>query len=171
MVAHEYAKALYELALSSKKEDLILNELKVFTDSLKENDEYVKLLTFPSVSDTQKKESLDIVLKDANPLLLNFVKVLVDNKRVNIIFEIYEEYYTLYLKEKNIVNVKIISSEILSEDKLNHIKSQLSNHYKKDIVLENLIDESLIAGYKFIANGEEVDFSIVNKMSKLKESI
>lgn len=171
MVAHEYAKALYELALSSSKEELVLEEFKIFSCSLKDNCEYIKFLTFPSISTDQKKKSLEDVLKDADLLLLNFMKVLIDNNRVNDIFDIYEEYYTLYLKDKNIVNVKVVSSELLSDEEINKIKAQLSSHYNRGIVLENLIDKSLIAGYKFIANGEEVDFSIVNKLSRLRKSI
>ena len=171
MIANEYAKALYELALSSSKEELILEELKVFCDSLKENNEYIKLLTFPSISNDRKKESLEVVLKEADQLLLNFVKVLIDNNRVNDIFDIYEGYYTLFLKDRNIVNVKVVSSDYLTEEEFNKMKTQLSKHYNREVVLENLIDKSLIAGYKFIANGEEVDFSIVNKISRLKKSI
>lgn len=171
MVANEYAKALYELASNHNKADLILEEFKVFCDSLKENKDFIKLLTYPTITNDQKKECLETVLNNTDELFLNFMKVLVDNGRVNQIFDVYDNYYLLWLNDKNIVNVKIISSHTLSEEELSKIKTQLSSHYKKDVVVENLIDNSLIAGYKFIANGEEVDFSIVNKLTKLKKSI
>ena len=58
MFAKEYAKALYELALESNSVSEINDNFKILLDGINENEDYMKVLTYPKISNSKKKKSI-----------------------------------------------------------------------------------------------------------------
>ena len=171
MVSKEYSTALFNLCLENNNLEEISASFDVLCQAFKENPDYMKILTSPGISSSKKKESIKNVLENNDIVLLHFVNVLIDNDRVINIYEIQDEFSKLVLQHKNILKVTVYSVDYLSENKITELKGQLSNYYNKNIMIDNIIDKTLIAGIKLAVEGKEVDLSIFNKINKLKKSI
>ena len=100
MLAKEYATAIFELASSNNVLNEIENEFNTLILAINENEDFMKVLTYPRISSKQKKECITNVCKGMNDTFIDFLYVLVDNNRIGIIKEIHEEFTNL-INEKN----------------------------------------------------------------------
>lgn len=172
MLAKEYATALFELASSNNMLDEIINQFDTLMLAINENEDFMKVLTYPCISSKQKKECIKNVCKSMNEIFVNFLYVLIDNNRVDKIKEIYEEFTNLVNEKNNILIVNVISASKLSSSQLNDLEIKLAEYFgKKHISINPLIDEKLIGGIKVIANGKSIDLSLNSKLQSLKDNI
>ena len=167
MLAKEYATALFELASSNNMLDEIINQFDTLMIAINENEDFMKVLTYPRISSKQKKECIKNVCKSMNEIFVNFLYVLIDNNK-----EIYEEFTNLVNEKNNILIVNVISASKLSSSQLNDLEIKLAEYFgKKHISINPLIDEKLIGGIKVIANGKSIDLSLNSKLQSLKDNI
>lgn len=171
MLQNEYAKALYELALEENKE----NDFIEYFDALiktSTNSEFYDILTSPFIDLTEKKKLIDLIYSTFDKTFLNFIYVLLENNRYNYIKDIFVEYSNLILEHNDIVKIQVISAYMLNSVELIKLTKSLQVKFvNKKIELENIIDEKLIDGIKIISNGQSIDMSLKNSLSKLKESL
>lgn len=165
--ATEYAKALFELAsTTSKKEELLidLNEtLKVFSGDT------LKFFLYPEIEKEKKKDVVKSSFKDG--LLRNFLFVLIDNDRISLLEEIKDEFESMLDEEKKMKQVIVYSKEKLSEDYLKKLKDILEKKLSHKIVLENIIDNSIISGIKISYESKEIDLTLNAKFKDLVEKL
>lgn len=171
MLHKEYAKAIYELSLEEKKDELFLECFNSVIETALSS-ELNDVLTSPFIDLNKKKKLIDEVYSSLDLTFINFIKVLLDNNRFNLVSEIYEEYKNLLLANNDIVKIQVVSANQLSSMELIKLTKSLQSKYKnKKIELENIIDEKLIGGIQIISNGQSIDMSLKNSLLKLKESL
>ena len=78
MLAKEYATAIFELASSNNVLNEIENEFNTLILAINENEDFMKVLTYPRISSKQKKECITNVCKGMNDTFIDFLYVLVD---------------------------------------------------------------------------------------------
>lgn len=172
MIAFEYAKAIFELASQYNKHEIINDNFSVFLKLLKDNPDYVKVLTFPNISNDSKKDSLKNTLIGFDDLFLDFLYVLVDKRRISIIEEIGQEYARMEREINNVTKVDVYSAQELTKEETKEILSKLEKLIKgQEILINNIVDSSLIGGIKAVYNGKEIDFSLSKKLTDLKKSL
>ena len=171
MVEKEYAKALYELAEELNNVNVIEEELKAIS-SICSDEETMKFFNSPSVQIENKKKVVLKSFKDFNETLINFLFVLLDNRRFNLINNIYEEFSKIILNKNNIVSIKLVSAKKLDKNQIDKITLSIRLKFNnKKLIVENIVDESLIGGIKILANDTEIDLSTKNSILELKESL
>jgi len=171
-VALTYAKALFSLSLEENNSDVILKEIKEINTIILQNKELIKILESKSIDKENKKEILEKIFKGKiNNDLLNFLKLLIDKSRFHNIIRICDEYKKMYLEYNGIKEAKVYSASKLTEKKLDEIKVSLENKYSSKFVVENFIDEKLVAGVKVVIGDLVLDGSISNKLDRMKSSI
>ena len=171
MVEKEYAKALYELAKEQNIINIIEEELKAITNICKDGDT-MKFFTSPSIQVEDKKKVVLKSFKGFNETLVDFIFVLLDNRRFYLINSIYEEFKKIILEEKEIIAIKLISAKKLDNNQIDKITLSIRLRFNnKKLIVENIVDESLIGGIKILANDIEIDLSTKNSILELKESL
>ena len=112
-----YGGALYDLA---KDEDLsaqILADLGAFAAVFRENPDYRRLLTEPSIPKAEREALLDEAWKDAlHPYTLNFVKLLCANGTVSQLPDCETVYRARYNEDNNILAVTAVSAAPMREE-------------------------------------------------------
>lgn len=172
MFAKEYAKALYELAISSKALEEVKNNYDALINGIKENEEYMKVLTYPKISKANKKKSIYEVCKSMNNVFIDFLYVLIDNNRINNIKEIHEEFINIIDQNNNVVYAEVITASELNKSQLGLLANNLSKYFSnKKVVINEVIDESLIGGIKVLADGKLIDLSLTNRLESLMNQI
>ena len=171
-VAITYAKALFSLSQEEKNSEAILEQMRDIQNIVLTNKELMKILDSKSVDKETRKELVDKIFRGKIELsLLNFIKLLIDKSRVHNLVQICDEYRKIYFEFNNIKEAKVYSASKLNDVKLNEIKEGLEKKYNSNFVVENLVDEKLVAGVKVVIGDLVLDGSVTNKLERMKSSI
>lgn len=171
-MSKQYAIAFFEIV----KEDNTLNEamesFDVFMDVLKDENDFVSILNSPKIKVEEKKDLIKNVFSNCAQDFILFLYVILDNRRIDKIFEIYNEFVHLYNEDKFIKVVEIISAEPLSSQEENKLLSSLEKNYRGyKIIIKNKIDPRVVGGYHILVNGISVDLSFKRKIEDLEHHV
>lgn len=150
-----------------------------------------KFLSNPTYDSKKKKQFLnDFFGSSLNPIIINFLNLLCDTKRIINIASILKLFLEILLKSTNsyIVEIEVCESKNYKIDlnKLNLILSDWFTKNKKENQVENInfscfkeplliftIKETseLLGGFKlnFITESKVIDFSIAGKIQKINK--
>ncbi len=171
MVEYEYAKAIYELALEEKKEEVFKTCFDIILEGLKDKD-FNNVLTSPFISGDEKKKLIENIYKEIDDTYLRFLFVLIDNNRIALLKDISDAFNKLLLEKRDIVKIQIYSAVKLNSMQMIHFTESLQHKYKdKNIELENIVNPKLIGGIQIVSGGESIDMSLKNSLVKLRESL
>jgi F-type H+-transporting ATPase subunit delta len=172
MIANEYAKAIFDLAQANSEEELVNDNFNLFVKLLNDNPDFLKVLTFPRITISDKKEALKNTLINFEPIFIDFLFVLLDNGRMNMIKEIAFEYEQLILADNGAVKVDVYSATKLTKEEILNVEETLKKAInQKRVIIYNIVDETLIGGIKAVYNGKSLDLSLNNQLNQLKKSI
>ena len=101
----------------------------------------------------------------------DFLKLLSEKSRENLIDDIAQEYELVYNKENNRLPVTVFTSIELDENSKEEIKSKLAEWTNQTILPEYKVDKSIIGGLKVKINDWVFDASIQNQLDKLKTAL
>ena len=90
-IAVVYARSLFEVAKDQDKLDDVREQLGAFSDALSESRELQVFFFSPYFSTPEKEDGLDRAVTDADPVILNFLKLLIEKHRMPVIFRIREQ--------------------------------------------------------------------------------
>jgi len=155
LIAKRYAKAL-----SSVSNDIasIVEVLNVLTEAIQT--EEVKLaLTSPLVADVKKTEMILSAVSDDDNTLVNFIKVLGENKRLDLIPAIAKVLNADLQKELNQYEGVLKSSEKLGKKELSKLEKTLKTYTGSEIKLTQ--EKTDLEGLRVSVDdlGIEVNFS------------
>lgn len=171
MIEDEYAFALYEIGKEKNKID-VFQECFMAVSSTINTDNFLSILSNSSVDKNVRKDMIKKVYKKLDDDFLYFLFVIIDHNRMNYIFKIIDSFNNYVLEETNSLKVSIVSTVKLDKKTIDPIKLKLKERYKgKNLVITNVIDESLIGGIKVIVNNEALDLSLKDYLKRLKDSI
>lgn len=166
--AREYAIALFDLLLEQNKLTEVTEDFEMVTSLILSDKNYLRLLEHPQVTTEEKKALIKELFTSLDQSLLHFLYVLIDNKRINLIQEIYTIFYELYKSYLQVMEVEAITSEALTETQIEAITNNLSQKYRRKVVLSNVIDRSIIGGIRIVTDHEIIDHSISKQLENLK---
>lgn len=172
MVEYEYAKALFDIALEEKKVELYLDYLNAVIDVTSSETEFIKLVASPLLDIEEKLKVISKVFQSFDQSFIEFLNILVKNQRFHTIQQIKEEYSKLFSEYNQILKVEVISSEILTKDRLKVVTKRLQQRYpEKKLIIENTVNPKILYGMQIICNGESIDISLKNMLNKMKETL
>lgn len=115
-VANRYAEALFSVAQKQNIVDEVNQELQEMTKVVSANRDFISLLTNPKFSSERKKEIVSELFKEANSILLNTIKLLIDKKRINELVNIAEAFKTLATDAQGTAEATVYSTRELTEE-------------------------------------------------------
>lgn len=171
--AKNYADALIEIAKSGRMAyDALFSDLQAANDAFKGSSELVMALENPAVDFDVKIDIINTVFSGKiSQELINFLKILVEKKRVAEFSSIYAEFNNKFNKIQNIQSVTIVSAIELSKSQQNEILAKLSAKLNKKILPVWETDESIIAGLTVKIDDNVLDMSLKNRLEKLGKSL
>lgn len=171
-LALRYARAFYKIALSINKAPRITKELLDFCDILERNQLLKRAIYHPNITFEEKYKIISILFnKHLEKITINFIKFLINKKRIYYINTIAKCIEKLHEDYENKLSVKIESVYPLQGEILKRIREQLIKSTKKDIIITSQLNPSLIGGIRIILGNQIIDGSISYKLKKLSETI
>jgi len=171
-VAEPYAAALLDLAKSSDSLRETTNDMNVVSQFLANSSDLKKFLGNPLITKNAKKNVVkDILSEQIGASTLNFLLLLIDRGRVQVLESIAQKFLELSYKEESIEIAKITSSIQLSAQQQKDIAEKLKGITgAKQIKLALKVDPQLIGGFTIEIGSKFIDTSIrgqLNQMSAL----
>jgi len=109
-IATVYARSLFEVAKEQDKLDEVREQFGQIADAISDDRELQVFFFSPYFSTEEKKDGLRKVIDGAEPAVLNFLELLVENHRSPAIFRIRTEYDKLWEHENKLLPVEITSA-------------------------------------------------------------
>ena len=168
-----YATAILELqkeeGISSKQ---TICELEMVYASFDEK--IKKFLYSKAINANEKKEVMSKALKGLNKNVINFIFVLIDNYRIDLLKDIIEAYKNLLNKEEGVIRVDVRLAHSLSNAQKEELKNAIKNRFFKyevynKIEINEIIDSSILQGLVIEYQGKVLDASLLSKQEALKE--
>ena len=171
-IFQRYALALFWLAQEENQISEFMNECQQILKIFAKNPDFLQLIKNDALKKEEKKEILSSVFKNEIPSkILYFMNVIVDHHREKYIQEIIEEFIQISLKHLNIKKGTIYSTIPLSDVQIQKMEEKISTLLKSKVILQNQINKELIGGFKIEVEDWVLDYSIQEKMKKMKENL
>ena len=171
-VARKYSQALYQLGKEQQQLSLFQEELEAIRQIFNENEELKKVFYHQRVQSTDKKEIINkIFAEQLSAFILNFLCLLIDQKREDSLVAIIREFNYLVNKEQGIIEVEVVSAIELDRQIMTKLTEKLKQAIDCQIILKEKCDPSIIGGLILKIGDYIIDGSIKNHLSSLEERI
>lgn len=168
-IGQRYGKALFEFALEQKQENAILDELYALMEIYKQIPDLGEILTDARLQNVEKKQLLMKITDSASEIMTNFLQLLFEYRRLNVLPEIVTAYEKLYDKFTGTYNAHIIAAVELNAEQLDSLRQALKERLNaQKINLTTEVDKTIIGGLIVKVGGQIIDGSIASRIKKLK---
>lgn len=169
-ISKRYARAFFEIAAEEKKLEQYYNELTQFSSIISSDKGLQQFLANPVFEQAGKKELVEKIIGKLplSPMTVNFLKLLVDKKRIEVLPEI-ESCYRQFMDEAlKKVRVNIKTAFTLSDDLQAFIRSSLEKATGKKVEITVEKDPTLLGGVVIGVGDTLYNGSIKNQLNNMR---
>ena len=167
-----YGSSLYDLAAEEKLTDSIQEQMLAIKQILRDNPDYIRLLSEPSI---KKAERLSLIDKafgaSCEKYLVSFIKLLCERGLLGEYEGCCEIFTKRYNADHNISEAVVTSAVALTDSQINALKSKLSTMSGKKITITAKIDPKVLAGIKVELDGKLLDGTVSGRLSGIKRKL
>ena len=166
-----YAEAIFDIAKEAQTLDAWVSDLSIVVSAMQEEEVKI-LINTPDLSQRNKAEIFTSLFEgEISKKVSNFVLVIGQANRINLLESVLESFKRLVALEKNQKNVMVASSYSLEQDQLDKIQTALQKRTGSEINISTHLDKSLIGGIKISYEDQVIDLSLKNKLEALKAQL
>ena len=170
--ARMYGGSLYDLAAEEGLETRILGELDEVQQLLKQNPDYLRLLSTPSIPKKERCGLLDEALRDRVPLyVLNFLKILCEKGTLRELSGCARAYRVRYNQAHGILEATATTAVAMTEQQVKSLHEKLEKLTGKTIDLKTKGDPAVLGGIRLDIEGTELDGTVQNRLASLRRDI
>ena len=166
-----YAQALFEVATEAQKDVSIGQEIQELAEVWSSNQELVQVFKHPKVKREEKKELLQILGENVDPILFRFLLVLNQHDVLGYLPEIAAAYTKCFNKAHAIEIVDVESASELDAKQIQDLESVLAKKLKKTVRLNVKVNPDLIAGLRVHTSEFVLDNTVLTRANSMKEQI
>eukprot|EP00933_Yihiella_yeosuensis_P005628 TRINITY_DN110175_c0_g1_i1.p1 TRINITY_DN110175_c0_g1~~TRINITY_DN110175_c0_g1_i1.p1 ORF type:complete len:232 (-),score=63.05 TRINITY_DN110175_c0_g1_i1:112-807(-) len=168
-----YATALF--MASSGKLDKVYNDMVNLRTMMDESKEFKLAVETPGIDPESKVAAFEAVCKKAGTeqSVVNFLKVLVENKRAHLLAKMIDLFENFYRAEKGLILCKVTSAEPLTSAQEGQVKSAMTQRAEKGatLIMEYNTNPALLGGL-VVKMGEAVlDNSVATRLERLQTQL
>lgn len=171
-VARVYASSIFEIAKEKNIISQVEEELAVIAQTLAEEAEFKSYINAPGIASEVKKSFINKVFAgNISENTLNLLNLLIDNGRQESISGIYEAFVKLDDMYNNRERITVITQTPSSESLIESIKSQIGKKLKKEIIVTEKVDESILGGIIIKIGDLVIDGSLAKGLKNIKSNL
>ena len=172
VVGDRYAESLFDLAKEENQVTQYLDDIKLFGEVLDSDPQIVQFFNHVLIENDKKIQLLDQSFKgNVDQYVLNFLKLLVQSRRIRYIDDIVKSYINLSNQYLGIEEGMIYTPYELTDQQIQDIEKAISQKENKKVTLKVSIDPSLLGGIKVQIANRIYDGTIKNKVEMLKKEL
>ena len=171
-IARMYGGSLYDLAAEEGLETRVLDELDEAAKLIRDDPEYLRLLSTPSIPKKERCALLDEAFRGQVHLyVLNFLKILCENGTLRELGGCTRAYRIRYNAAHGILEATAITAIAMTAAQTEQLRQKLETITGKKIDLATKIDPSVLGGIRLDIEGTELDGTVQNRLATLRRNI
>jgi len=170
-IATVYARSLFEVADEHGKLDVVRDQLGAFADALSETRELQVFFFSPYFSTAEKEDGLDKVVTGADPVILNFLKLLIEKHRMPILFRVRAQYDAMWEDKNKLLPVSITSAVALDESIVKQLGDRIEEQTGRRVELSSQVEPDILGGIVVQVGNSVLDASVRNRLEQLRKQV
>ncbi len=169
---HVFAQSLFKLGVQDNMLDKFEHEFRVFIDLFSQNEMFHTFLLSPKIMKDKKKAILTKILgKDFSKEFIAFITVILLKRYQSLLKNIYRMFEELVDIHKQRLRGKVLTVTKLDDKIFKEIQDLLHKKYRKEVILKNVVDPSILGGLILIIDNHRIDLSILQNLEIIKNKI
>ncbi len=170
--AELYGGSLYDLAVEENNAAAMMDELNGIQEIFKENPDYMRLLSEPSIAKAERLSLIDQAFDgQVHPYVNNFMKVLCKEGLIRELYGCIAQFRNRFYKDQNIAEATVTSAVPLSEKQISALQAKLEKLSGKTILLQQKVDAGVIGGLRVEVDGKQLDGTVENRISTVRRKV
>jgi F-type H+-transporting ATPase subunit delta len=170
-IAAVYARSLFEVASDQDKLDVVREQLGAFADALHDTRELQVFFFSPYFSTAEKEDGLERVVSSADPVILNFLKLLIEKHRMPVLFRIRASYEALWEEENKLLPVQITSAVELETSVVSQLGDRIAEQTDRRVDISANVDPDILGGIVVQVGNSVLDASVRNRLEQLRKQV
>jgi F-type H+-transporting ATPase subunit delta len=171
VVHRTYARSLFEAAMEAGRLAELREQLGDFVETVRQVPELAEILRNPQLDQRAKLAAVDAVAGNADPLVRNLLRLLIEKGRGGEIEEVGEEFERLAARQEGQLNVELTTAFELSECEARAIIEQIQEASGRTVEATRSVDPDLIGGIVLQAGSLRVDASVRGRLERLTREL
>jgi F-type H+-transporting ATPase subunit delta len=167
VVHRTYARSLFEAAREAGRVPAVRRDLDDFVEAERQVPELGELLRNPQLDKRAKTAAVDAVASDADPLVLNLLRLLVEKGRSGEVAQVAHEFERMAAAEEGELSVELTTAYELSDEEARAIVAQIEQRSGRKVEANRTVDPELIGGMVLQVGSRRVDASIRGRIEQL----
>jgi len=170
--ATAYARSLLELANEQTQAEQIGQELRDLKQIVEENRSFAIFLADPAIGHVERWNMLNRILGGkVSPLMHNFLGVLNQKTRLGVLPQMSEAYDEQLDEQLGKIEVDVTVAQKLTPEQLEEVRKRVSSALKKDAVVHQYVDDSIIGGLVIRVQDKLIDASVKTQLAAMKQQL
>lgn len=168
-----YAGALFELAGDQGKIADVEGDLANFQTLLNDSEELRRLVASPVFTSEDQGKALAAICDKAgiSALTKNFLQVVAKNRRLFAVPQMIKDFKLLASHARGEVTAQVISAQALTEEQISQLKDALKASVGKTVMLETVVDPTILGGLIVKVGSQMVDSSLRTKLTAIRTGL
>jgi len=169
LVTVRYAKAFFSLSKEKNQLSIARNDMEIISTVCRESDDFRFLLESPVINPTVKFTLFSKIFKNrVAESTLNFLKLIVENRRENHIPGICRNFIDMVRKQQGIQSAVITFATQADPELMMKIKIILEKELGTKVDLEGKVNPAIIGGLIIRIDDKQLDRSISTQLKKIR---
>lgn len=173
VVSTRYVGALIDLAEEAKKLKDVEKDFADLAGMAASSADFQHLIRSPLIGTTAQLAAVEAIAKKAHftTLTTNFLKVLVNNRRLNILESVLSAFVAKIAARRGEVVVTVQTAQDLTAAQIKSLEATLKKETGADVVLNTQVEPAILGGMIVTVGSHMIDDSVARKLEKLKASM
>lgn len=166
-----YAEALFQAALDAGSVARTTAGLRAFADALDTSAPLRTVLFNPQIDESAKARVVGELTRDADKLVANTLRLLLDKGRIGVVGELREEFDRLAAEQAHVVDVEVVSAVPLGGAAEDAVAARIEQATGRHPRLDKRVDPAIIGGLVLRIGDTIVDGSVRSRLDQLRQRL
>jgi len=171
-VVQRYAVALLNHAKKTGTVDATTEDMKSLADAIAQSRQLAAFLNHPLIAGEKKKALVDRAFGGmVSATVVDFVKLLIDKRRIDALQLVIAEFVALVREHKNIAAAEVVTAVPLTDAQRKALEAALEKRTGKDIEIHAIVDASVMGGVSVRIGDTILDGTVRSQLERLREQL
>lgn len=163
---------MFDVATQHGGVEVVDNDLQLVRQTIRESKELRTLLEHPLVRiDDKKQIARDLWSARVQPVVFNFICLLLDKRRILALDAIATRFHQLLADQKRQVGVTLTTAVDMGQDEVAALRQELERQWNREVILEAKVDPEILGGAVLKIGDQVVDGSVRARLDALKATL
>lgn len=169
--AIRYARAIIDQANDLNATDMVQEDMKLIASTVASNQELEQFISNPTLNVEAKNNALSEIFASTNAVTKSLFRLLLENKRFELLHDIAVEFSKLYDESKGIQHAEVTTAFTMDQALEEKVMAKIRTFSDKKIIINNIVDPAIIGGFIIRIGDQQFNASIANSLQTLKREL